>query len=104
MTMEQRRLELHNVLVEALGSNNVYFQPPESVRMKYPAIVYSRDGIENVSANNDIYGQKYMFQITVIDYDPDSEIVERVSKLKYCTFSRHFNVDNLNHDVFRIYY
>ena len=36
------RYELHEFLCEILGSRNVYFQPPESVKMKYPAIVYER--------------------------------------------------------------
>ena len=35
-----RRNDLQKLLVEVLGSKNVYFQPPESVKMKYPAIVY----------------------------------------------------------------
>lgn len=104
MTMEQRRLELHDKLVEVLGSDHVYFQPPESLKLKYPAIVYSRDGIDNVDANNDIYYQKYMYMLTVIDKDPDSAIVERVSKLKYCSFDRHYTKDDLNHDVFTIFY
>ena len=35
------RLELQNKLEELLGSRHVYFQPPESVKMEYPAIKYS---------------------------------------------------------------
>ena len=68
---EQRRLELHELLAELLGSRNVYYQPPESVRMKYPAIKYSRDDIQNTFANNNVYMQQYAYEITVIDEDPD---------------------------------
>ena len=46
------RLALHELLCEKLGSRNVYFQPPESIKMKYPAIVYSRNRIENTSAED----------------------------------------------------
>ena len=30
-----RRLKLHEELCDILGSRNVYFQPPETVKMKY---------------------------------------------------------------------
>lgn len=98
------RLELHEVLCEVLGSRNVYFQPPVNVSMKYPAIVYSRSDIENTFANNLVYNQVYSYEITVIDRDPDSEIVHKVSKLPMIRFNRHFISDNLNHDVFTLSY
>ena len=98
------RLDLQTLLENLLGSRNVYYQPPESIKMSYPAIVYERDNIRNDFANNLVYKQSFSYQITVIDYDPDSEIVKRVSVLPMCSFSRHFVSDNLNHDVFRLYY
>lgn len=98
------RLQLQTELEELLGSKNVYYQPPASVRMKYPAIVYSRESIENVHADDNVYMQKHFYQVTVIDEDPDSEIVSKVSKLSACRFDRHYTADNLNHDVFTLYY
>lgn len=98
------RLQLQTELEELLGSRNVYFQPPASVRMQYPAIVYSRSNIENRHADNNVYMQSYFYEITVIDEDPDSEIVEKVSKLPTCRFDRHYKADNLNHDAFTLYY
>lgn len=98
------RLQLQTELEELLGSRNVYFQPPASVRMQYPAIVYSRSNIENRHADNNVYMQSYFYEITVINEDPDSEIVEKVSKLPTCRFDRHYKADNLNHDVFTLYY
>lgn len=98
------RLELHELLCDILGSRNVYFQPPESVRMQYPAIVYSRDDIENQHADNGAYIQSTAYQLIVIDKDPDSEIVEQVKKLPCCSFDRHYAADNLNHDAFTIYF
>lgn len=99
-----RRLELHEILCEILGTRNVYYQPPASVKMKYPAIVYSREDIQNTSANNLIYKQDHFYRVTVIDADPDSEIVHKVSRLPMCIFDRHYASDNLNHDVFTICY
>lgn len=100
----ESRLELHELLCETLGSRHVYFQPPDSVKMKYPAIVYSRSNISNTFANDSVYKQSLAYAVTVIDEDPDSEIVEKVSRLPMCSFDRHFTSDNLNHDVFTIYY
>ena len=98
------RLELHELLCETLGSRNVYFQPPESISMNYPAIVYSRSRIDNTFADNTVYKQKVSYEITVIDEDPDSEIVKKVSLIPMCRFDRHFTSNNLNHDTFTIYY
>ena len=83
------RIELQDELEKLLGSKNVYYQPPESVKMDYPAIVYHRSDIDNDFAD---------------DNNPDSEIVEAVSKLPNCRYDRHYTADNLNHDVFTIYY
>ena len=99
---EQKRLELHEFLVKILGSRNVYYQPPESVRMKYPAIKYSRDDIQNTFANINVFMQQYAYEITVIDEDPDSEIVDKISKLPTARFERHYTSDDLNHDIYKI--
>jgi hypothetical protein len=98
------RVELQRLLEEVLGSRNVYFQPPSNLRMNYPAIVYRRNRIENRSANNATYAQSNSYQITVIDANPDSEIVTKVSQLPMCRHDRNFASDNLNHDVFIIYF
>ena len=98
------RLKLHEELVEVLGSRYVYFQPPESIKMNYPAIVYERYDMPNRSANNDIYLQAVKYKVTVIDTDPDSEIVQRMAKFKMSRFNRHYVVNGLNHDTFTIYY
>lgn len=98
------RLDLQAMLEELLGSRNVYFQPPSSVKMKYPAIVYSRKNIENVHADDAVYLQKSCYELIVIDTNPECEHVEKVYKLPYCRFDRHYTKDNLNHDAFTIYY
>lgn len=98
------RLKLQAILEEKLGSSNVYFQPPASVRMKYPAIVYSRSDIDNRFADNSPYSQEKAYTVTVIDKDPDSEIVDRIASLPKCMYDRNYRVDNLNHDVFTLYY
>jgi len=98
------RLELQTVLENILGSTNVYYQPPETITMKYPAIVYSRDIIENIFANNNVYKTGTAYEIIVIDKDPDSAIVGVVANLPTCRFTRNYTIDNLNHDVFIIHF
>ena len=98
------RIELQAMLEELIGSRNVYYQPPESIRMQYPAIVYSRSKIEDEFANNLVYKRAIAYEVIVIDKDPDSEIVEKVSFLPLCKHDKHYTADNLNHDVFTLYY
>lgn len=98
------RLELQTLLESVLGSRNVYYQPPASVRMNYPAIVYFRSDIENDFANDSAYIQSLAYEVIVIDEDPDSNIVMRVSRLPMCRYDRHYTSDNLNHDVFTLYF
>ena len=100
----ESRLELQTLLEEILGSANVYYQPPESVKMSYPAIIYSLKNMKNNFANNSVYTQYTDYEIIVIDKDPDSVIVSKISKLPMCMFDRHYASDNLNHTVFTLSY
>lgn len=99
------RIDLHNKLVEILGSSNVYFQPPATIKMKYPAFVYSLDTIQTRFANNLTYKQKRRYTITYITTDPDSEIIDEfVTDLSSVSFDRVYTADNLYHYVYTIYY
>lgn len=98
------RLALHAELCEILGSNNVYFQPPETIKMVYPCIVYSRQNIQTRYADDKPYNINKSYQLTVIDRDPDSRIIDKLLALPMCSHNSHFVVDNLNHDTFTIYY
>ena len=98
------RLTLHQELCTLLGSNYVYFQPPESIKLNYPCIIYERYDIYNVYADDDVYLDPRQYRVTVIDKNPDSEIVNKMAKFKMAKFVRHMVVDNLNHDTFNIYY
>lgn len=97
------RTELQALFEELLGSRNVYYQPPESVKMKYPAIVYSLEDFDSKHANNRPYMQSPYYQATLIDSNPESEFVMKILQIPYCKFARHFKSDNLNHFVFNIY-
>lgn len=98
------RLDLQTELERILGSRNVYFQPPSSVRMQYPAIVYSRKDVDDRFANDKVYRKLPCYEMILIDKNPDSTFVDKLLDLQYCSFDRHYESDNLNHDVFTIYY
>ena len=98
------RLSLHSLRCSILGSDNVYYQPPASVLMNYPAIRYRRSDISNRHANDGVYSSRNQYEITVIDWDPDSTIPDEVNKIPSVRFIRSFASDNLNHWIFEIYY
>lgn len=102
--LEQSSQELQTIFEELLESRNVYYNPPESVRMKYPAIVYNRSRINNIHANNRVYKQNHSYEVTVITSDPDASIIDKISKLPMCSFDRTFVSDNLYHNVFTLYH
>ena len=102
--MAKPREALQTLFEELLGSLNVYFQPPESVKLNYPCIVYEWSNVRTGSANNHIYLKHKQYTVTYIDEDPDSEIPDKLLELEYCSFDRHFTSDNLNHDVFILYF
>ena len=100
-----RRLKLHEELCDILGSRNVYFQPPESVKLKYPCIIYDRAHGDTRFADDRPYTFEMSYDVTLVDADPDSHFIEDIaSHFSMCVHDNHFAVDNLNHDVFRIYY
>ena len=99
------RLELHEELCELLGSRNVYFQPPESLKLDYPCIVYSMNGAKERRANDRIYNSTNEYEVIVIDYDPDSEIPDKIRvHFPMCSLDRVYPSDNLNHTVLKLYY
>ena len=95
---------MQTLLENILGTDKVYFQPPEGSKMDYPCIKYSRSLIGADFANDNPYNLHAQYMITVIDKDPDSVIPVKLAMLPMCTFDRHYVANNLNHDVFNIYY
>lgn len=102
--MKDRRLELDERFRAIPGiMDHVYFEPPASVKMKYPAIRYQRERIDVQHADNAPYLSNTGYLVTVIDKNPDSEVVEAIRQFPRCRYNRHYASDNLSHDVFIIY-
>lgn len=103
------RIELDSILAgiinitEPDGDRHIYFNPPPSVRMKYPAIRYSLGNINTDFANNRTYRTVPSFEVTLIDENPDTEFLKPILDIPYCSFNRFYKADNLNHWVFIIH-
>lgn len=98
------RLDLQGLLEELLESRNVYYQPPESIKMQYPAIRYSKKSIQSVYANNSKYLMRDCYELIVISRSPDHPVIKKLLALPYCSYDRPYVADNLYHDVLTIYY
>lgn len=101
--MGKSREELHEILKELLGSNNVYYQPPEDELMNYPAIRYSKKNIRSKFANNAAYSFNDCYEIIVIDYEPDNPVIKKLLSLPYCSYDRNYKASNLEHDALTLY-
>lgn len=99
-----QRAELHAILTDILGTDSVYFSPPPSVYLKYPCIVYRRDYELKQFADDIPYSRRKRYQVTAIALDPDSDIPDKIAELPLCVYERFFTADNLNHDVFKLFF
>ena len=98
------RVNLHEDLVRILGTSNVYYQPPETIKMAYPCIVYQQDRISTRFANNRPYNHQFRYSVTFITKNVDASVVNQLLMYPRCSFDRHFTSDNLHHYVFNLYY
>lgn len=104
MTIQDRRLELHELLTSIMDGAKVYHQPPESKKLTYPCLLYERSRDYTHHADNMDYMRKLQYTLTLIDKKSVSDYLEPILDLPYCTLDRHFMADDLNHDVFTLYY
>lgn len=98
------RLQLQKALKD-LGIMNVYFQPPENVKLKFPCIVYKFTKFETDHADDNPYAIKKKYNILYITNDPDDETLEKIA-WAFPTIS-HINTyvsDTLYHHSYDLYY
>ena len=96
--------QLQSKLEELLGSENVYYQSPPSIGMKYPAILYSKSKIDSKYADNKKYSMNTKYELIVIDKRPDNPVIKELLSLPYCSYDRAYKADNLYHDSLTLYY
>lgn len=72
--------------------------------MEYDCIRYERSRIDPRFADNQPYSLHDRYQVTVIYRNPDSDLPKQIAQLPMCTHDRYYTADNLNHDVFNLYF
>lgn len=101
----ERRLQLQQELEEILGTDNVYFQPPENVKLSYPCIVYTKAAPSTEHADNHVYRYTQRYDVTVMYLDPDSDLSRRLlDHFCLCSIDRTYTYENLHHDAITLYY
>ena len=98
------RLHLQSKLEDLLESKNVYYQPPESKKIEYPAIIYSKNRISLTKANDTKYLERNQYSITVVSRLPDNAVISKILELPYSSYDRSYVSDNLYHDVITLYF
>ena len=102
--MADKRLKLDDVLRETLGSTNVYFQPPESVKMQYPCIVYNVAKIPVTFADNKAYLTNPRYVIRYITYAPDDPMRFKLIEVLGVPIIQTYAKDGLYHYILELYY
>ena len=98
------RLLLHKALKD-LGISNVYFQPPENVKLQFPCVVYKFTKFETEHADDIPYEIKRKYNILYITKDPDDNKPEEIA-WAFPTIS-HINTyvsDTLYHHSYDLYF
>lgn len=101
---DESRLEFHHKLLAVCP--NAYFQPPASIKLSYPCVIYFRSNSETIRANDGVYLKPKAYELTVIDRDPETSIPDKLLEaFPMCTIDNiHYVVDNLHHTSLTIHY
>lgn len=97
--MEKTRLTLHQELIDLLGSPDVYYNPPETIKMNFPCIVYSLDYYDQIHANNKKYIDWTTYKVIVVSKKPDHPAIRKLLDKEMTRFSTQYTRDGYYHDV-----
>ena len=97
--MANDRLTLHHKLVDILGSENVYYNPPESQKLNFPCIVYNLSYIEQIHADNIKYIDYTTYKITVVSKNPDHPAIRSILDIPMTKFSANYVKNGFYHCV-----
>lgn len=99
------RLKLQEEFVNLFPGKKVYFQPPESLKLEYPCVIYELSNNKQDFADDSTYLSQRSYTVTIIDRNPDSILWEiAIKHFEMCSFNRYFVSNNLNHYVLNLYY
>lgn len=103
--MVARRIRLHTKLESIIGTGHAFFQPPEEQLIGYPCVIYQLSDINTKYADNSIYQKQRVYQLILVDENPDSDYVELLlDSFEHIRFIRCYASDGLNHWVYSLYF
>lgn len=98
------RLKLQAILEEILNSDQVFFQPPENVKMIYPAIVYNLDYVLGEHADNHPYRLTNRYELTLLERKADSDYLDKLLRISGASYTRYFAANSLHHHILSLYF
>lgn len=93
--------------LEALEMGKVFFQPPASVRLTYPCIVYEISRAHITYSLDMPYIITNQYSLTYVTKDPDDalEAIEKIIRaFPMISHDRSYVAENLYHEVFSLFY
>lgn len=102
--VQNRRIELDAMLRTMLGSTNVYYDPPEGFKLKYPCIVYNLSGNTDTHAEDNYYRRMKRYTLRYITRNADDPMVDTIENLRYCSLIQPYTADGLFHYAYQIYF
>lgn len=95
--------QLYDILRPIVG--NVYYNPPESLKLKYPCVICSLESDRPEYADDTRYKNMNRYNLILITNGTDNGIMrETLLKLPYCSFDREYFSNNMCHDSLTIYF
>lgn len=104
--MDSKRLTFRDELASIAGDMiKLYYQPPDTVRMTYPCIVYSLSDVDLVKANDSVYINNRTYRVQYIDRSTSMDIPEKlIEGFQFVKFIDRSVIENLNHTTLEITY
>ena len=95
--------DLLRLLQQVVQPNPVYFQPPENLKIGYPAVVFHLSKIEIDRASDVPYKGAKEYSVTFITKDPEPDVIDEILKIPYSSLDTTYISDGMNHFVFTVY-
>lgn len=95
--------DLLDLLKKAVDHNRVYFQPPENLKIGYPAVIFHLSKIKLDHADDVPYKGAREYSVTLISKEPEPEALDELLKIPYTTLDTTYTADGMNHFVFTTY-
>lgn len=97
------RKDFHKKLEQAFGCK-CYFQPPETLKLTYPCVVYAFERFDTRRANNLNYIINERYKISFLHKDADNGTVKQVMrKFEKIAHVQHYITNGVYNDVYFIY-